>query len=106
MDKVRIAIIGCGNVSQLNVPGYLRHPDCEVYALCSRTPGRAEARAKQWGISPKIYTGYEQVLNDPRVDAVELLVPHNLSHENDRRRTGRRQARILPEADVQIGGRG
>lgn len=78
MDKVRIAIVGCGNISQLNVPGYLQHPRCEVYALCDSVPGRAEARAKQWGISPKIYTDYEQVLNDSRVDAVELLVPHNL----------------------------
>ncbi len=75
MDKVRIAIVGCGNISQLNVPGYLQHPNCEVVALCDSTPGRAEARAKQWGISPRIYTDYEQVLNDPNVDAVELLTP-------------------------------
>ena len=75
MDKVRIAIVGCGNISQLNVPGYLQHPNCEVVALCDNVPSRAEARAKQWGISPRIYTDYEQVLNDPNVDAVELLTP-------------------------------
>ena len=75
MDKVRIAIVGCGNISQLNVPGYLQHPNCEVVALCDNVPSRAEARAKQWGISPRIYTDYEQVLNDPNVDAVDLLTP-------------------------------
>ena len=26
MDKVRIAIVGCGNISQLNVPGYPAAP--------------------------------------------------------------------------------
>ena len=78
MDKVRIAIVGCGNVSQLNVPGYLKHPNCEVYALCDNVPGKAESRARQWGISPKIYTDFEQVLNDSNVDAVELLMPHHL----------------------------
>ena len=78
MDKVRIAIVGCGNVSQLNVPGYLRHPKCEVYALCDNVPGRAELRAREWGISPRVYTDLDQVLNDPKVDAVELLIPHHL----------------------------
>ena len=78
MDNVRIAIVGCGNISQLNVPGYLKHPNCEVYALCDSVPGKAESRAKQWGISPKIYTDLDQVLNDSNVDAVELLVPHHL----------------------------
>ena len=75
---MRIAIVGCGNVSQLNVPGYLRHPGCEVYALCDNVPGRAELRAREWGISPRIYTDLDQVLNDPNVDAVELLMPHHL----------------------------
>ncbi len=78
MDKVRIAIVGCGNISQLTVPGYLEHPNCEVYALCDTVPGRAESRARQWGISPKTYTDFDQVLNDSNVDAVELLVPHHL----------------------------
>ena len=75
MDKVRLAIVGCGNISQLNAPGYLQHPRCEVVALCDTVRGKAEHRARQWGITPSIYTGYEQVLNDPAVDAVELLTP-------------------------------
>ncbi|MDA0770265.1 MAG: Gfo/Idh/MocA family oxidoreductase [Chloroflexi bacterium] len=78
MDKVRMAIVGCGTISQLNVPGYLQHPDCEVVALCDPNSERAAYRAKQWGISPKIYTDYADVLNDSQVDAVELLTPTHL----------------------------
>ena len=81
MDKVRIAIVGCGNAFRLNAPGYLQHPNCEVYALCDNVRAKAEARAKQWGIAPKIYTDYEHVLNDPNVDAVELLTPNYLHAE-------------------------
>ena len=58
MDRVRLAIVGCGNISQLNGPGYLEHPNCEVYALCDPAPGRAEERAKEWGITPRIFTSY------------------------------------------------
>ena len=82
MDKVRIAIVGCGNVFRLNAPGYLQHPNCEVYALCDTVRASAEAQAKKWGIIPtRIYTDYQHVLNDPNVDAVELLTPNYLHAE-------------------------
>jgi predicted dehydrogenase len=81
MDTVRLAIVGCGNISQLNVPGYLQHPQCEVVALCDTVSSRAERRAQQWGITPKIYTDYAQVLHDPHIDALELLTPTYLHAE-------------------------
>ena len=58
MDKVRLAIVGCGTISQLNVPGYLQHPMCEVVALCDPERERAERRAAQWEITPKFYARY------------------------------------------------
>ena len=75
MQKVRLAIVGCGTISQLNAPGYLAHDRCEVAALCDPVPERAELRAREWGISPRIYTSYDDVLADDRIDAVELLTP-------------------------------
>ena len=81
MDKVRLAIVGCGTISQLNAPGYLMHDGCEVTALCDPLAERAESRAREWGIDPRIHTSYEDVLNDSNVDAVELLTPTFLHAE-------------------------
>ena len=75
MDRLRLAIVGCGNISRLNAPGYLLHPRCEVVALCDARPERAKRRAAEWGISPRLYSDLAQVLDDPGVDAVELLTP-------------------------------
>jgi predicted dehydrogenase len=75
MDRVRLAIVGCGNISQLNAPGYLNHPRCDVVALCDSAPERAKRRAQEWGITPRIYSDLAQVLADDAVDAVELLTP-------------------------------
>src|SRR3989442_15559818 len=75
MDRVRLAIVGCGNISQLNAPGYLQHPRCEVVALCDTDSERAKRRAREWSITPRIYTDLAQVLDDRAVDAVELLTP-------------------------------
>ena len=78
MDKVRLALVGCGWISGMNAPGYLSHEQCEVTVLCDPLRERAEARAKEWGITPRIYTDYTDLLNDPQVDAVELLTPTKL----------------------------
>ena len=75
MDRVRLAIVGCGTISQLNGPGYVSHPKCDVVALCDPIRERAERRAREWGISPRIYADLDDVLNDGQVDAVELLTP-------------------------------
>jgi len=75
MDRLRLAVVGCGNISQMNVPGYLAHPRCDVVALCDTVPERAKRRAKEWGITPRIYSDFAQVLDDPGIDAVELLTP-------------------------------
>ena len=78
MSKVRLAIVGCGTISQLNVPGYLEHPDCEIVALCDLDETRAISKAKEWQIDPRIYTNYDNLLADDSVDAVELLSPTHL----------------------------
>ena len=75
MDRVRLAIVGCGNIAQLNAPGYLQHPRCDVVALCDPQTQRAERRAREWGITPRVYADLKQVLDDDSVDAVELLTP-------------------------------
>ena len=61
MDKVKVAIVGCGTISQLNVPGYLEDERCDVAVLCDPLVERAEIRAKEWGISPRLYTAFEDV---------------------------------------------
>ncbi len=81
MTNVRLAIVGCGTISRLNAPGYLEHPNCEVAALCDPARERAERRAAEWGITPRIYTNYDQLLEDPDIDAVELLTPTPLHAE-------------------------
>jgi predicted dehydrogenase len=78
VDRLRLAIVGCGNISRLNAPGYLQHPRCDVVALCDTQPERAKRRAAEWGIAPRLYSDLAQVLDDPTVDAVELLTPTDL----------------------------
>jgi len=81
MGRVRLGVVGVGNIAQLNVPGYLAHPRCDVVALCDPRRDRAEAAAKEWGI-PRVYTDLDALLADDEVDAVEILTPTYLHHDH------------------------
>jgi predicted dehydrogenase len=79
MDRVRLGVVGAGNIAPLNVPGYLADERCEVVALCEPRVDKAEALAAEWGI-PRHYERLEDLLGDDDVDAVEILTPTHLHH--------------------------
>jgi predicted dehydrogenase len=79
MDRVRIGIVGTGNIAQLNVRGYLQHPQCDVVAVCDPRRDAAEASARAWSV-PKVYDQLDDLLADDEIDAVEILTPTNLHH--------------------------
>ncbi len=81
MERVRIAIVGAGNIAPLNVAGYLDHPRCEVVSVCDPRRSLAEARARDWGVE-RVATDLAEVLADDEVDAVEILTPTYLHPEH------------------------
>ncbi|MDA8356190.1 MAG: Gfo/Idh/MocA family oxidoreductase [Actinomycetota bacterium] len=79
MDRVRIGVLGAGNIADLNVAGYVEHPTCDVVAVCDVDGDVAMAAGERWGAS-RIYTEMDRFLADPDVDAVEVLTPTHLHH--------------------------
>jgi predicted dehydrogenase len=77
--RLRVAIVGAGNIAALNVPGYLRHPRCQVVAVCDIDEDRARALARDIGVD-RVYTDLAELLADPEVDAVEILTPTDLHY--------------------------
>lgn len=80
LDRVRIGFIGCGRISTLQALGYLEHDSAEIVAVCDRDPDVLARRAAEWHVAAT-YTDYRALLDDPEVDAVEILVPHHLHSE-------------------------
>ncbi len=65
MSKVRVGIIGAGNIARLHALGYA---NAELSAVCDVDGERARERAAPWGAA-KSYTDYRDLLDDPEVDA-------------------------------------
>jgi predicted dehydrogenase len=80
-ERVRVALIGCGRIADLQSRGYLDHPHASIHAVCDLDEARARARADAWGAA-RVYTDIEKLLADPDVDAVEILTPHHLHEEH------------------------
>jgi predicted dehydrogenase len=83
LDRVRVGIVGCGRIATLQVLGYLDHPQAEVAAVCDRDRAAARRCAEQWGAA-RVYGELDDLLADPAVDAVEILLPHHLHYSATR----------------------
>jgi predicted dehydrogenase len=80
MKPIRVAIVGCGRISDLHQLGYRGREDARIVAVCDTHKAHARKKAREWGVE-KVYSDYQQVLNDREVEAVELLTPHHLHCE-------------------------
>jgi len=75
--KIKIGIIGTGNISNSHVLGFKNHPKAEIVAICDKRRRTVERKAARWGID-RIYKNYHDLLNQPDIDAVVILTPHHL----------------------------
>ncbi|RSD27049.1 Gfo/Idh/MocA family protein [Mesobacillus subterraneus] len=77
MRKIKWGILSTANIAQTQViPAIQRSAMAEVMAIAS-TSGKAEAAAAKLDI-PKAYETYEELLQDPQIDAVYIPLPNSL----------------------------
>lgn len=75
---LRVALVGCGLISESHVQAYQQHAGRARISVCCDIDGeRAARRAAQAGGARPV-TSYDEVLADPEVDAVEICTPHHL----------------------------
>ncbi|MFW9820359.1 MAG: Gfo/Idh/MocA family protein [Candidatus Thorarchaeota archaeon] len=83
MEKLKVGIIGCGVIFDLNVLGYLDRDDIEITCLCDTKTRRAKKKVEKFKLSPevRIYSDYKNMLDKQNIDILEILLPHNLHCE-------------------------
>lgn len=69
--KLKIGVIGVGNLSNQHIRSYLKNPDVELYAFCDINPDRLAYMGKQYGIT-RLYTDRAEMLALPELDAVSI----------------------------------
>jgi predicted dehydrogenase len=73
MEKVKIGIVGCGNISPIYLEQAQTFGILEVKAVADIIPERSKSRASEYNI-PCVYTD-EELLADPEIEIVVNLTP-------------------------------
>lgn len=74
MEKIRIGLIGAGNIAQnAHLPAYAKRDDVEVVAIADLNLERARKAAEKFGV-PNAYASVEALLASETVDAIDVCV--------------------------------
>ena len=71
MTKVRLGIIGVGNIAECHINGYLHNPDVELYAFCDINEKRLKAKGEKYGVT-RLFTDKDEMLKLKEIDAVSV----------------------------------
>jgi predicted dehydrogenase len=71
--KLRVAVIGCGSVSNRYIPQLLSSKMIEVVSLCDIKPERAVAQNKQYNVNAKTYANIDEMLKGVPFDMMVTL---------------------------------
>lgn len=81
MNKLNLAIIGCGWAGERHVRAFQRLSDrANVSALVDNDEPLLKEKSGEWGIADG-YTDYHDVLSRDDIDAVSICLPHNIHAE-------------------------
>ena len=83
MKKLRIAVVGCGNVSQGHIQGWLKQSErAEVVALVDIVLKSAEDRREQFKLTnANVYTDWHEVILREDVDVINICTQGHLHAE-------------------------
>ncbi|MFE0178748.1 Gfo/Idh/MocA family protein [Streptomyces sp. NPDC059002] len=74
MGPLRIGVLGCAEIARRRMlPAMAASGDIEIAAVASRDPRRARETARPYGC--RAVEGYQELLDDPLVDAVYVPLP-------------------------------
>ncbi len=79
MQKVKIAIIGCGKVSDLHAEALAKTAEAHFAAVYSRTPEKAERYGAKYGVQG--FSDIYEMIGSAGIEAVIICTPHP-AHRN------------------------
>ena len=76
MKKLRIALIGAGQIAQVtHIPNFRKMEDVQIVGICDKRMESAKAAADRWGI-PDYFEDHIAMIEAVKPDAVTVCVPN------------------------------
>ena len=75
--KLRIAMIGCGGISEIQLDVLKEMPDVEIVAGVDTRPERLKVMEEKYGVK-QLYSDWKKMLKEVKPDAVAICTPNGL----------------------------
>lgn len=79
--KLRFGVVGTNTITGKFLEGAMLDPRFALAAVCSRSPGKAEALGARYGGNTKSFTSIAEMAGSDSVDAIYIAVPNSLHSE-------------------------
>ena len=76
MEKIKVAVIGCGSISVMHLDSILALDNADLVAVCDIKREIAIKAAEKYHVKP--YTDYKEMFAKEDLDVVHLCLPHYL----------------------------
>ena len=77
---IRWGILGAGNIAHRFAASLVNQKDSTLYAISGRNAEKLEAFKKEYPCE-KVFLSYDELIEDPDIDAIYLSLPHRFHHE-------------------------
>ena len=73
-EKLKVAIVGTGTISNMHIISYKNNPNVELYAFCDLDEKKLHMMGEKYGVT-RLYTDEKTMLEElPEIDAVSICV--------------------------------
>ena len=101
MNKVKIAVLGCGSIAEIaHFPSISKRDDAVLVAVCDTDQKRAEETAKKWG-AEQWFVDYRDMFEKVKMDAVIIATPNNV-HRSQVIAAAKSKVDILVEKPIAV----
>ena len=73
---MKVAVVGCGNVSKMHFRALSENPETEIIAVADIKRERADSAAKEYGA--RAYYDFDELLQAEKPDSIHICTPHYL----------------------------
>ena len=78
MSQLKVCVVGCGDIFQIShIEHWQQNPHARIYSVVDIDAEVGKAAAEQVGADTWL-TDYEEAFADPRVDVIDIALPHQL----------------------------
>ena len=97
-DKLRVAMLGMGNMGRTHVSELRKMPEVEIVSLCSMPVDDADLYNRQNGTSYPVFEDFDRMLDAVAMDALYVCLPPFAPRRPDRKGRRERNPHLCREA--------